>query len=212
MKEGRALLGFAAIGLVLVLFAVYGPKLGDTSPVYDLPVVAASAAPPPVVPPPGTPLKGPLLLQNPALSKTEIAFNFAGEIWSVPREGGTARRIVTGQLRNSHPVYSPDGAWIAFTGTFDGNADVYLVASTGGELKRLTWDPTAEVALGFTPDGKRVIFSSMRATPRDLPKLFTVSTNGGFAEPLPLPSGSEAAYSPDGKHLAYVPHIQWQPG
>jgi len=212
MKEGRALLGFAAIGLVLVLFAVYGPKLGDTSPVYDLPVVAASAAPPPVVPPPGTPLKGPLLLQNPALSKTEIAFNFAGEIWSVPREGGTARRIVTGQLRNSHPVYSPDGAWIAFTGTFDGNADVYLVASTGGELKRLTWDPTAEVALGFTPDGKRVIFSSMRATPRDLPKLFTVSTNGGFAEPLPLPSGSEGAYSPDGKHLAYVPHIQWQPG
>ena len=211
-SEARALFAFAALGVVLVLFAAYGPKLGDTSPVYGLPTIAATAPPAPVMAAPGAPLKGPLLLQQPALSKTDIAFAFAGEIWTVPRDGGTARRIVTGQLRNSRPIFSPDGSQIAFAGTFDGNTDVYVVPSTGGEPKRLTYDPMPDVALSFTPDGKKILFWSLRATPRDLPKLFTVSIDGGLAEQVPLPSGAEAAYSPDGSHLAYVPHVQWQPG
>ncbi len=212
MSDARALVGFGALGVVLVTLALVGPKLVDESPVSALPTVQPSAVPPPIIPAPTTPLRGPMMLQQPSLSKTDIAFAFAGEIWTVAREGGTARRIVSGQLRNSHPIFSPDGSQIAFTGTFDGNADVYVVPSTGGELKRLTYNPNADVAVGFSPDGKKILFYSMRASPRDLPKLFTVSLAGGLAEPLPLPSGTDATYSPDGTHLAYVPFPQWQPG
>ena len=212
MSQGRALAAFGAVGVVLAALAVLGPKLVDESPVSSLPTVAATPPPPPSIPTPTTPLRGPLLLQNPALSKTDIAFNFAGEIWTVPREGGTAHRIVSGQLRNGRPIFSPDGSQIAFTGTLDGNTDVYLVPSTGGEPKRLTYNPTSDVAIGFTPDGKRVLFESMRATPRDLPKLFTIPLGGGLAEQVPLPSGTDASYSSDGSHLAYVPFPQWQPG
>ncbi len=211
-SDGRALLGFLFLGVVLVTLAIVGPKLATESPVSALPTVTATAPAPPEAPPPGAPLEGPLLLQTPSLSKTEIAFAFAGEIWTVAREGGTARRIVTGQLRNSRPIFSPDGSQIAFTGTFDGNTDVYVVPSTGGQPKRLTFNPSPEAAVGFTPDGKNVLFWSLRATPRDLPKLFTVPVSGGFAELLPLPSGVDAAYSPDGKRLAYVPFPQWEPG
>ncbi|MCK6685358.1 MAG: PDZ domain-containing protein [Thermoanaerobaculia bacterium] len=159
----------------------------------------ASAAPPP------------RLLQDPSLSATRIAFAFAGEIWTVPREGGEASRLVSGQLRNRRPVFSPDGATIAFTGIYDENADVYVVASGGGEPRRLTHHPGPDIALGFTPDGKKVIFASMRRTVRDLPKLFTVPVAGGPPEELPLPSGADASFSPDGKRLAYVPFAQWQP-
>ena len=104
------------------------------------------------------------------------------------------------------------GSQIAFTGTFDGNTDVYVVPSNGGELQRLTYSPANDMAVAWAPDGKKVLVSSMRATPRDLPKLFTIPTTGGLAEEVPLPSGSGAAYSPDGSHLAYVPIVQWQPG
>ncbi len=96
-------------------------------------------------------------------------------------------------------------------GTFDGNTDVYVVPSTGGELNRLTYSPSSDVANGFTPDGKKVLFHSMRATPRDLPKLFTIPLTGGLAEQVPLPSGTDATYSPDGARIAYVPFPQWQP-
>ncbi len=118
---------------------------------------------------------------------------------------------MTGQLRNYQPHFSPDGSLIAFTGVLDGNADVYVVAATGGEPRRLTYHPGADGVLGFTPDGSKVLFYSMRDTARDLPKLFTVPLTGGPPEELPLPSGVRASYSPDGKRLAYVPYQQWQP-
>lgn len=152
-----------------------------------------------------------LLLQHPTLSRDAIAFEFAGEIWTVARDGGVARRLVAGQGRNGRPLFSPDGSLIAFTGTYDENADVYVVPVTGGQPTRLTYHPGPDEAVGWTPDGKAILFHSARKTYRDLLQLFTVPVAGGFPTELPLPSGHEAAYSADGSHLAYVPYFQWQP-
>jgi tricorn protease len=153
----------------------------------------------------------PLLLQRPSLSREAIAFDFAGEIWTVPREGGTARRLVAGQGRNTRPVFSPDGSLIAYTGTYDENPDVYVVPAAGGQPTRLTHHPGADEPIGWTPDGKAVLFRSERKTYRDHLQLYTVPVTGGSPTELPLPSGHQAAYSPDGSHLAYVPYFQWQP-
>jgi len=153
----------------------------------------------------------PLLLQHPTLSRDAIAFEFAGEIWTVARDGGVARRLVAGQGRNGQPVFSPDGSLIAFTGTYDQNADVYVVPVAGGQPTRLTYHPGPDEAVGWTPDGKAILFRSGRKTYRDLLQLFTVPLAGGFPTEVPLPSGHQAAYSPDGSHLAYVPYFQWQP-
>jgi tricorn protease len=168
--------------------------------VAALAIGSASAAPPP-----------PLLLQNPALSRDTIAFDFGGQIWTVPRAGGEARRLVTGQGKNVGPVFSPDGSLIAYTGYYDQNADVYVVPSGGGQPRRLTHHPGLDEVLGFTPDGKAVLFRSERKTYRDLLQLYTVPLEGGFPAELPLPSGQEASLSPDGSRLAYVPFPQWQP-
>ena len=153
----------------------------------------------------------PLLLQHPTLSRTRIAFEYAGQIWDVPREGGEARRLVAGLGRCLDPIYSPDGSRIAYTGLYDGNYDVYVVPASGGEPRRLTYHPGPDKALGWSPDGTRVLFYSVRATVRDLSQLYSVPVAGGCPEPLPLPSGNEASYSPDGTHLAYSPFPQWQP-
>jgi tricorn protease len=153
----------------------------------------------------------PLLLQHPSLSANEIAFDFAGEIWVVARSGGEARLLIAGQRAASGPIFSPDGSQIAFTATYDGNMDVYVVGARGGEPRRLTYHPGPDVALGWTPDGTRILFRSKRASFRDHAHLYTVAANGGFPDVLPLPSGQEAAFSPDGRHLAYTPFSQWQP-
>lgn len=152
----------------------------------------------------------PLLLQSPTLSKTEIVFAYAGDIWAVPRDGGTAHRLVTGNDRLSGPVFSPDGSMVAYTGIFNGNADVYVVPAAGGEPHRLTYHPGADVAVGWTPDGKSVLFRSHRASYSDPNQLFTVPVSGGFPTELPLPMAELGSYSPDGTHLAYVPNFQWE--
>ncbi|HWE47028.1 MAG TPA: PDZ domain-containing protein [Caulobacteraceae bacterium] len=153
----------------------------------------------------------PLLLQHPSLSQTQIAFNYGGEIWTVPRDGGQAQVLVAGQGRNEGPVFSPDGRWVAFTGTFDGNKDVYVVPAAGGEPRRLTWAPGSDTAIGWSPDGRSVLFRSDRAMVRDNEQFYSVSVDGGAPAELPLPSGNEGSYSGDGTHLAYTPFIQWQP-
>ncbi len=154
---------------------------------------------------------GHLLLRSPTLSRTEIVFSYAGDLWSVPREGGEARRLTAGPGVETSPVFSPDGTEIAFTGEYDGNVDVFTIPASGGVPKRLTYHPGRDAAVGWAPDGKRVLFSSHRAMPNDGDKLYTIPLEGGgLPEELPLPIAEEGSYSPDGSHLAYVPLFQWQ--
>jgi tricorn protease len=146
-----------------------------------------------------------LLIQQPALSATQIVFVFAGDLWTVPREGGDARRLTTGVGAESNPSFSPDGKWIAFTGQYDGNTDVFAVPAEGGVPRRLTWHPDADVALGWTPDGRNVLFSSTRTSYSRFRELFFVGLEGGLEEKLPLPMGWEGSLSADGQRIAYVP-------
>jgi len=152
-----------------------------------------------------------LLLQDPTLSKTQIVFEYGGELWEVPRAGGQAHVLASGLDLLSGPMFSPDGSMVAFTGTYDGNTDVYVVPVTGGEPRRLTYHPGLDVAVGWTPDGKRVLFRSRRYSYSDPDQLFTVAATGGFPKPLPLPEAETGAYSADGSQIAYIPGFQWEP-
>jgi tricorn protease len=153
----------------------------------------------------------PLLLRFPTVSKTQIVFNYGGNLWIVGREGGDARRLTSGVGSETVPSFSPDGMMLAFTGEYDGNRDVYVVAASGGVPRRLTFHPADEMVLGWTPDGKNILFSSWGSSFRHFEdQLYTVPVEGGFPTKLPIPIGDEAKFSPDGTHLAYLPHLQWQ--
>ncbi len=153
----------------------------------------------------------PLLLESPSISATQLTFAYGGAIWITDRDGGVARRLVTGSGLLSGPVFSPDGGMVAYTGDYDGNLDVYVVPAAGGEPRRLTYHPGDDVALGWTPDGARVAFRSPRKSFADPEQMYTVAVTGGFPTEIPLARVQEASFSPDGTHLAYEPNFQWQP-
>src|SRR5437016_1185747 len=147
----------------------------------------------------------PLLLQKPTLSKTHIVFGYAGDLWSVPREGGDAVHLTSAVGDETDAAFSPDGTRIAFTGEYDGNVDVFVVPASGGVPKRLTWHPAADRVLGWTPDGKRILFSSSRTAYSRFDEMFSVPAEGGVEEKLPLPTGYQASMSADGQSIAYEP-------
>jgi tricorn protease len=145
------------------------------------------------------------LLQKPAMNKTEIVFSYAGDLWSVSRQGGLANRLTSGTGVETEPAFSPDGNTIAFTGEYDGNVDVFTVPVTGGVPKRVTYHPDPDSVVGWTPDGKRIVFRSNRDSFSRYTQLYSVTPEGGLPEVLPLPMACSGAYSPDGKHMVYAP-------
>ncbi len=149
----------------------------------------------------------PLLLRSPALGKTRIVFSYAGDLWSVSREGGEATRLTAGPGIEADPVFSPDGSEVAFSGEYEGNVDVYVVSAGGGVPRRLTYHPGPDIPVAWSPDGKNILFRSNRESYSRFTKLFSVPAHGGFPESLPLPSGFMGAFSPDQARLAYMPII-----
>ena len=148
----------------------------------------------------------PLLMRTPTINRTHVVFSYAGDLWSVPREGGEATRLTADVGREFNPIFSPDGQWVAFTGEYDGNVDVYVVAAAGGVPKRLTFHPGGDTLAGWTPDGKSVLFVSARSAETGrTAQLFTMPVDGVAPTLVPLPMAYEGAYSPDGARVAYVP-------
>jgi tricorn protease len=114
------------------------------------------------------------------------------------------------------PHYSPDGKWLAFTGQYDGNTEIYVIPADGGEPRRLTYTATLgrddvsdrmgpnNIVVGWKHDGKHILFRSRMHSFNDfIGQLYLVPLGGGLAEPLPLPRGGFASYSPDDKKLAF---------
>ena len=147
----------------------------------------------------------PILAQHPAVSATQIVFSYAGDLWIVGRDGGSANRLTAGVGLESYPAFSPNGSQIAFAGEYEGNLDVYVIPAAGGVPRRLTYHPDPDVPVGWTPDGKSIIFRSSRASHARYSHLFTVPVAGGEPTPLPLPEAEDGSLSPDGKRIAYVP-------
>ncbi|HEX5736028.1 MAG TPA: PDZ domain-containing protein [Blastocatellia bacterium] len=153
----------------------------------------------------------PQLLQKPTVSRTHIVFSYAGDLWNVAREGGDAARLTTGVGIETDPMFSPDGKLIAFTGEYDGNTDIYVVAAAGGVPKRLTYHPGGDEVAGWTPDSRKILFRSARTSTAGYFRFYTVPATGGFPEEVPLPMAKQGSYSPDGSRIAYQPLTQWQP-
>ncbi|MGC2230359.1 MAG: PDZ domain-containing protein [Candidatus Acidiferrum sp.] len=146
------------------------------------------------------------LLRYADISKDNVVFVYAGDLWIASREGGAARRLTSHVGEELFPKFSPDGKWIAFTGEYDGNPDVYLISAEGGEPKRLTYHPSDDIVLGWTPDGKDILFRSNRFNEPlgRSTRLYLISPQGGSPRALPVPRGDLTSFSPDGTKIAYL--------
>ncbi len=155
------------------------------------------------------------LLRQPHIHGDNIAFVYAGDLWTVSREGGVAKRLTSYEGAELFPKYSPDGKWIVFSGEYSGTRQIYLMPAEGGVPRQLTFYPDVgqmpprggwdNIPLDWTPDGTKILIKSNR-TPygQRVAKYFLVDPfNGGLEQPLQIPEGAFATFSPDGRKLAY---------
>ncbi len=154
------------------------------------------------------------LMRFPDIYRDKIVFSYAGDLWLVSGAGGEARRITSSPGLELFPKFSPDGKWIAFTGQYDGNFNVYVMPADGGQPRQLTYLPDVgqvpermgpnNMVITWFPDSKRVLFLSRRDTFNTwFGRLFSVSIEGGLPERLPIDKGGLTSFSPDGDRIAY---------
>ncbi|HYF32077.1 MAG TPA: PDZ domain-containing protein [Chitinophagaceae bacterium] len=148
------------------------------------------------------------LFRYPDVSQTQICFVYGGDVWIVPKAGGTAIRLTSSTGEESYPRFSPDGKTIAFSATYDGNTDVYTMPVAGGVPTRLTWHAANDRVLEWHPDGTKILIASARESGTQAYRQFyLLSAKGGLPEKLPVPYGELASFSPDGGSLTYVTRI-----
>ncbi len=158
----------------------------------------------------------PTLMRYPNTHAGSIVFVADGNLWTVPVAGGTATRLTADTGQDLMPRYSPDGKWIAYTASDQGNQDVYVIPAQGGEARRLTfhsdvvakaptrWGPD-NMVVTWTPDSRNIVFLSRSASWNpSVQRLFQVPVAGGLPTLLPLDRGGFMTYGPDGHSIAYT--------
>jgi len=156
------------------------------------------------------------LLRFPALHGDRVVFTYAGDLYTVPVQGGLARRLTSDPKGfEMFARFSPDGKTLAFTGQYDGNTEVYVMPSEGGEPRRLTHTATLErddVSDRMGPnhivmawkDNDTVVYRSRRNHWNPFKGELTLARlSGGVPQALPVPRGGWCSFSPDGQQMAY---------
>lgn len=154
------------------------------------------------------------LLRFPAIYGNQVVFTYAGDLYTVTSDGGTARKLTSyAEGYEMFARFSHDGKTIAFTGQYDGNTEVFTIPSTGGVPERITYTATLgrdDISDRMGPNnivmtwkGDEIIYRSRKQTFNSFKgQLFSVDKEGGLSEELPLPTGSWCSFSPDGKKMA----------
>jgi len=142
------------------------------------------------------------------VSEQQISFVYGGDIWIMPKEGGTALQLTRSPGEESWPKFSPDGKELAFTASYHGNQDVYVLPVTGGVPTRVTYNSFGDRLVDWHPGGEQLLIASKRESGRQsFSQFYLVDKEGGLPQKQKIPYGELASYSPDGKFLAYITKI-----
>lgn len=156
------------------------------------------------------------LLRFPDIRGDRVVFTYAGDLWTAPSNGGSAARLTSHAGVEVFGKFSPDGKWIAFTGQYDGDEQIYVVPTSGGEPRQLTFYPARgplaprwgwdNQVFGWSKDGKRIFFRSLRDSwSLPIARLYSVSVDGGPATAFAMPTAGSGDLSPTNDEIVYSP-------
>lgn len=139
----------------------------------------------------------------PAIHGDTVVFTSEGDLWEVPAEGGTARRLTSHLGVESHAAISPDGSTIAYSAQYEGPTEVYTIPVNGGLPTRLTHDGESAIVVGWTPDGK-ILYSTRHYSTLPNTQLVLLDPKTGSRDLVPLSQAAEGTFDESGKTIIFT--------
>lgn len=130
-------------------------------------------------------------------------------IYTITVDDPEPKQLTDGKAHDFHPVWSPDGRFVAFTSDRDSTSvttrslNIYVIEATGKNLRRITQNSFDNFSPTWSPDGKTIAFASTRKGNTqiyliDVDKLTEHALTSGETD------NTQPAWSPDGKLIAFV--------
>jgi len=141
--------------------------------------------------------------RTPALSGGTLVFAAEGDLWRVAASGGLAQRITSHAGDETSPAVSRDGRMLAFTASYEGPAEVYVMPLDGGAPRRLTYEGQSANVTGWSPDGK-IVYGTSRWTPTLDEQVALVDPESGESKLLPLAQAHDAAFDGSGTTIYFT--------
>ncbi|TKC12835.1 peptidase S41 [Pedobacter polaris] len=145
-----------------------------------------------------------LLLRSPAISSNNLAFVYGGDIWISDLNGSNPRRLTVNPAVEQAPVFSPNGKFIAFTGNYDGNNDIYIIPVEGGAPKRVTYHPNGDLVKGWLSNDELYFTSTREYNYALTSRMHRIKVDGTDEKPLPMPEAVQGSPSADQRYWAYT--------
>jgi len=145
-----------------------------------------------------------LLLRSPSVNGKQVCYTYAGDIYTSDIDGNNTKRLTVHKGVEKKPMFSPNGKWIAFSGNYEGNTDIYVVPAEGGMPQRLTYHPSRDVIRGWNGNNEIIFTSIRKSNSGRYTRLFTIKRNGSHPQELPIPEAHQGKISPNGNFTAYI--------
>lgn len=145
----------------------------------------------------------PGFFMEPDVHSNTVVFVAEGDLWKVPLSGGEAVRLTSHAGKESSPKISPDGKWVAYSASYEGPTEVYLIPISGGIPSRLTYEPSASIPTDWKSGTELAYVTNQYST---LPRLNTVVINieNGNKNLIPLEMAAEGSFNSSGDTYFFV--------
>ncbi|MCK5148038.1 PD40 domain-containing protein [bacterium] len=142
------------------------------------------------------------LMRQPDIHGDMIVFSHGADLWKVNANGGVAIRLTVNDGTETNPQISSDGKLIAFNASYDGNNDIYIMNTDGGNIRRVTFHPGGDNLVGWHPTENKIIFNSGRDHFR-YNRLWTIRPDGTDARPLIMHEAAQGSFNANATQIAY---------
>ncbi len=143
--------------------------------------------------------------RQPAIHGDSVVFTAEGDLWSVSVQGGAARRLTTHPAEESRAAISPDGSQVAFTASYAGPEEAYVMPLAGGEPRRLSFENARALVLGWSPQGE-VLYAALEPGGVGGAQRVIVAVDPAtlMRRTLPVAEANDGVIADDGRTLYFV--------